>query len=247
MPSKTLLDFFEKSPTIDLKLYKVKFIVHGYLWFHTTATPTNLGWVHQVAPVIHNYSLALGLLGYLVEEAYANKLGEPTYTRTRDLIRAENLYVYPAIVKKSISRKVQFTGIGDGYASIRGKTRLSYPERGFNTILFPGSELISFILTKKDNKSLPRFIRIGSKRFGILKAEYKRVKYRFVSHREITHPANTHDSGTLATGLLLLKHPGGDIVAMGKASRALEVEWIEKGKIERTILAYPSRILGDTI
>ena len=245
MPLQTLLDFFNKPRSRGFKLYMVKLVVHGYLWVHTVATPTSIGWIHQVVPVIHNYPLILGILGYPVEETYANKLGEPTYRRTRDLIQTERLYVYPAIVKKLITRRIQFTGIGDGYASIRGKTRLSYPERGFNTVLLPGSELVSFIITERGIDSLPRYVRIGSKRFGLLKAKYKQVEYRVVSDSQITHPANTYDTQVLTGGLLLLRHKGGDIVSMCRVRRAIEVKVREGKKEGKVILAYPSRILGE--
>ena len=228
-----------------LNIYTTKFIVHGYLWFHTIALPTGIGWVHQVLPVIHNYPLILGMLGHTVEETYANILGEPSYIKARSLIRDEMLYVYPAVAKKSLTRKIQFAGIGDGYASIKGKTRLSYPERGFNTILLPGSELLSFIITEKSSNELPRFIRIGSKRFGILKVVYTKVEYRIVEDRVITHPANTHDTDKLTGGIQLLKHRGGDIVIMSRTPIAIEAKLKEKGKKQRVFLAFPTRALGD--
>lgn len=247
MPPKPYSVFFEKPHYRGLKIYMVKFVVHGYLWFHSVATPTSIGWIHQVVPVIHNYPLILGILGYPVEETYANRLSEPKYMRTRYLIQAERLYVYPAIVKKLITRRIQFTGIGDGYASIRGKTRLSYPERGFNTVLLPGSELVSFVITEKGIGSLPRYVRIGSKRFGLLKAKYKQVEYRVVSDSQITHPANTYDTQVVTGGLLLLRHNGGDIVTMCRVRRAIEVKVREGKREENVILAYPSRILGDIV
>lgn len=148
-------------------------------------------------------------------------------------------------MKKSITRKIRFTGIGDGYASIRGRTRLSYPEEGFNTVLLPGSELVSFVITERSIDSLPRYVRIGSKRFGLLKAEYRQVEYRVVSDSQITHPANTYDTQVVTGGLLLLKHKGGDIVTMCRVRRAIEVKVREGKREEMVILAYPSRILGD--
>jgi hypothetical protein len=71
MPPKTLLDFLQQDlqeSSIIYQLYEVELEVHGFLWFHTVATPTSVGWVHQLAPVIHNYPLLLGMLGYPVEE-----------------------------------------------------------------------------------------------------------------------------------------------------------------------------------
>ncbi len=248
MPQKTLIGFLDSSKTPSYKessyrLYEVVLEVHGYLWFHTVAVPTSIGWVHQVAPVIHNYPLILGFLGRLVEESYANRISEPSYETIRRLIRKYSFYVYPAIVTKAITRRIQFTGIGEGHVSIRGKTRLTYPERGFNTLLLPGTTLKTYILAKEEFV-IPEYIRIGAKRTGLLKVkELKTLKYNLSNYAEITHPANRFDA-EVKDGIILLAHRGGDVVVLGKTSKSIiGIRRGGKGE-ERVVLAYPISVLG---
>jgi hypothetical protein len=153
------------------------------------------------------------------------------------------VYVYPAVVTRAYTRTVQFTGIGDGYVGIRGKTRLYYPDRGFNTLLLPGSRLRTFVLLG-DKQHLPKYIRIGSKRFGILRAKYTSLTYETVESAEITHPANAYDSEIENEGLLFLKHKGGNIVTMAHVPIAIEAKVQRNKGVERVVLVPPLRLLG---
>lgn len=245
MSNKTLLDFLQSNMLNNrLNLYEVELEVHGYLWFHTMAIPSPLGWIHQVAPVIHNYSLVLGFLGRLVEESYANEIGEPQYKLVRRLVRENKVYIYPATIIRSIPRQVQFTGIGEGHVSIRGKTRLTYPDRGFNTLLLPGTTLKTYILAHKEFQ-IPNYIRIGAKRTGLLKVvEKNMLEYNIDGEGEITHPANSFDSELIGEGLVILKHKGGNIITFTKAKKTIVATRRTRQRTEKVVLAYPSKLWG---
>ncbi|MEB2793463.1 MAG: hypothetical protein LRS41_05335 [Caldisphaeraceae archaeon] len=246
MSFKTLQNFSHiNNKHLSLDLYEVWLTLHGYLWFHTIAIPTNIGWVHQASITIHNYPLILGFLGYPVEESYANIIGSPSYNIIRSLAQRRKVYAFPAQVINFLNRKVQFSSIGEGHVGIRGKTRLTYPERAFNTVLLPGSKLKTYLLVSSDF-NFPEYIRIGSRRAGILNANYIKLEYSIGEHLEITHPANSFDSSLNNEGVIILWHKGGNIVTMTVAPKVLVAKKEGRdGVIEKTILAYPNNILGE--
>jgi len=225
-------------------LYRVMLTLHGYLWFHTVAVPTPTSWLHQTSVVIHNYPLILGFLSRLAEDFYAVPVDKPAYSRVRELIVKRRIYVYPAVVKKALIKKVLFSGIGEGHVNIRGRTRLSYPDLAQNTVLLPGSRLETYLLADR-GLQLPEFIRIGAKRTGIARAEYREIaNYRIEHDMDITHPANKYDTEIREDfpNLVILSHKGGDIVHLAKARRALVA--IIEDEARTIVLAYPKILFG---
>ncbi|WP_460024330.1 hypothetical protein [Infirmifilum sp. SLHALR2] len=101
---------------------------------------------------------------------------------------------------------------------IRGQGRLAYPVYTKVTILMPGSELRTLIISEHE---LPEYVvvEIGTKRRGVLRVRLHRVEPREEVNVEVSHPFNVADTVEVIGSTVLLPHEAGSVAAFGRATR----------------------------
>ena len=198
--------------------YHALFTVHGLLWYHSTARTitTPKSYSHSLLPVIHNYGLTLGLAGYLTDPdvGYVSVFGVTKYKPPVELYRRYGTYAYPALVTRPLLSELFMSAIGEALVDIKAMGKLAYPDTTKNAVLMPGSELETLIISEYRLPST-LVLRIGAKRYGVLRARLVEVKPKTVSVVTASHPYNVSDVGPVPGSVVLLKHPAGDIAYMG--------------------------------
>lgn len=217
MPREGSLDPINSYQTVNVAELELE--LHGIFWFHTYAQPRDK-YAHISLPVIHNYPLTLALLGVPVEQSYASVSGLIARSMSPASIWEEHgFYVYPAIVKKALSRTLTFSMGGTGYAVLKPKTRASVPDYTLNQVFLPGSMFKTYILVKPGTTPyIPKIIRLGAKRFGVFRVRIKSKHIgRIAAHKsgqEVTHPYNAEDCPSKAY-YGILRHYAGCIAFSG--------------------------------
>lgn len=199
--------------------YHADIRVDGMLWHHTTATVLSNMYVSLPHLVFHNYGFTLALAGLDVDPdvGYASLFNITKYKRPLDLYKRYGVYAYPLLVGKAIAKDVTMAATGEGYVTIRGRTRLAYPFFTRNIVLMPGSALTTFIISEE---KMPEklAVEIGAKRGGTLLVRLKPVNVSVKENIEVFHPFNLSDTVEVYNYTVLLKHPAGDIAVYGTAS-----------------------------
>ncbi len=198
--------------------YHAVFRVHGLLWYHSTARTITApkSYSHSLLPVIHNYGLTLGLAGYLADPdvGYVSVFGVTKYKPPVELYKRYGIYAYPALVTKAILTELFMSGIGEALVDVKAVGRLAYPDTTKNVVLMPGSELETLIISEYRLPSA-LVLRMGAKRYGVLRARLVEVRPKTVSAVTASHPYNMSDVEPIPGSVVLLKHPAGDIAYMG--------------------------------
>ncbi len=198
--------------------YHARIRVDGILWYHSRAHPSSQYYISQIHPVFHNYGFTLSLAGYLVDPdvGYVSVFNHTRYKNPVELYRRYGVYSYPLLATRVLMREVTASAGNEGTVVIRGQSRLAYPFFTKNTILLPGSELRTLIVS--EDKLPPRLVvRIGTKRSGVLRVGLTPVSVDFAEELDVTHPFNVADSVEVRGFTTLLSHGAGDIAVFGRA------------------------------
>lgn len=222
---KTIIDFLDNE--YPLTLYQVNLELHGIFWFHTYAQPRDK-YTHIVLPVIHNYPLLIAFLSRPVESSYVSVSGIITGSiKPEEVWRKKGFYIYPAIGVKLLSRTLTFSMSGTGYiSSFKPKTRASVPDYTANQLFLPSSTFKTYIIVRSD-KCLPRtkIIRMGAKRYGVFKVQYKRIGYgkpQPYSNEAVNYPFNVKDCPAKSY-YGIMRHYAGIIAISGIPERVIKV------------------------
>lgn len=215
--------------------------LHGLFWFHTAAQPRSGLYAHISLPVIHNHPLMLALLGLPVERSYVAVSGVIEHSRSaEDVWRERGFYVYPAAPVRLYTKTTTFSMAGTGHLGIKVATRAPAPDLTAHQLFLPGSAFKTYIIAREGaEKNLPQVIRLGAKRFGVFKVDYKvlgQVRAEANTAGEpATHPFNTRDAAA-NTAHIVMRHYAGNIALSGVPERAI--------KAGGAILAAPRFIEG---
>jgi len=220
-----LLSFFniQNEKDLEFDVYYADIEVHGILWFHWLAQPRDK-YTHLLPPVVHNYALALSLIGKPATKSYVSLQNRFEYIPLEDLYREQGLYVYPALVTTPYVKSLLFSLGGTGYLAIKPKTRAPVPDITVNTVLLSGTKLKTYVILKKNSPLYGRrelYMRFGAKRYGVSKITLKRVNYRIYRGelKQITHPYNINDV-VVKNPSIIMRHRAGNIGLFGFTNRA---------------------------
>ncbi len=199
-----------------MRVFEAKFTLEGLLIFSTEVRPAisygeAKGSYINPLPYIHNYPVMYGLMGkpaeaYFVipslhEMSYEGKVGLK-YTSVNEEIqkfkKGENnsFYVFPLMPRKIKTLSFLLSSESWTYAlPVRGRLKNVYPRLTSYTAFAPESEFYTYLVAV-GNPSLPEWIRIGKKRWGIMRVELNEIrdfKVRKVSNEVTSIPVNYRD------------------------------------------------------
>ena len=135
---------------------------------------------------IHNYTLMYAL-SPIPEAPYGGYLGftdKPSYKLIDDLKKEKLLYAYPAQPLDIRLVRVFTASKPETLCEVRGRPKIGHPFQVHYIAVAPGSKYKTIILCD-ENIHLPRYVRLGKKRWGIVKLTYhplmsmERVKPRY--------------------------------------------------------------------
>ncbi|AWR98126.1 type I-D CRISPR-associated protein Csc1 [Acidianus sulfidivorans JP7] len=200
-------------------LLKVTYRLEGILIFSTEVRPAiihdhPLGSYIAPSPHIHNYPILYALAGkpteayfvipslhegYFVERGL-KKSSTLNYTTIKQILdnakKGIGFYAYPLMPKKIITSSFLFTSEAWGYGLIRRKTKNVFPRLTSYTTFMIGSEFESYLLT--DGKyEIPDWIRIGKKRWGIMRLYLEKPNIREIKEESqclTSIPINVKDA-----------------------------------------------------
>lgn len=179
-----------------MKVFRAEFTLEGFLIFSSEVRPRvtdgrAMGSYITPLPYIHNYPVMYGLMGkpaeaYFVvpslhEMTYKGKQGLE-YTSVKEMIEkfkrgeGDSFYAFPLVPIKV--KTTSFLMSSESWTYVlptRGRTKNVYPRLTTYTALAPESKLTSYIVTIGEPK-LPGWIRIGKKRWGIMRVELEEIK-----------------------------------------------------------------------
>ena len=220
--------------------YHASIRVDGILWYHTSARPESMGYIHLMLPVLHNYGFILAIAGYVVDPdaGYSSISGKTMYKRPLELFHKYGLYSYPLYTVKAVQQTIFLSAKGEGFIEAKGKGRFAYPDIARNTVLLPGSILETLVISEY---RLPSKLvtRIGSKRAGTLHIRLYPITPKIVENRQVTHYYNVSDVVETTGGIVIMNHPAGDIAFLGTASKAY-IYTINKGTTRHRTIILPS-------
>ncbi len=205
--------------------------VHGLLVFskiqesikESTLSP---GPMIRTHPFIHNYPLIYGFLGYS-SETIMEKTDPPSYRVVSEAIR-EGFYVYPAEPIHVSYTRIFLSPTPETLAiPEKAKPRLVHPLQVHYYAVGPGS-LYKTIIIHDPQKPLPRYIRIGKKRWGIIKAR-------------IIRPDKIVEAGPLYKGYSTIPVNIGDMKEMGVDVRDYSAVLVTRNNPfigEKSIIGY---------
>ncbi len=180
-------------------LYKVNFILEGILIFSTEVRPMissgeAMGSYISPSPYIHNYPVIYGMLEksseayFVIPSLHYNYYEDKktrggitlNYTSVNQVIqnakKGKGFYVFPLIPKKIITESFLLSAESwTYYLPTRAPTKNVFPRLTSYTAFMPGSEFITYMLAD-DEFDIPEWIRIGKKRWGIMKVKKEEVK-----------------------------------------------------------------------
>lgn len=229
--------FFNHGKTISIN--EVELDLHGLFWFHSQSIPTNSFYTHLVHPLIHNYPLTLAFMGLTVDESFVSKRRVIRRTvKHPDVWVKHGIYIYPALAEKMYHKNITMSVGGTGYVMVKPKTRAPMPDLTSNMIYVPGTIFKTYVITR-GKKSIPRYIRVGSKRYGIFRVHLKRtVSVKPIVDNGLTpvsFPFNVKDVNPITSNNYMIHHAG-TIAISGKAKYIV--------KIGDTVLALPPFVVG---
>ena len=214
------------SDTLPIHIFEVELELHSIFWFHTLAQPREK-YAHVSLPLIHNYPLTLAFLGRPVEESYVAIVYKITKSiEAGKMWKEHGFYLYPALASKMYVRQLLFSMGGTGYLTMKAKTRASIPDFTSHQVFLPGSVFKTYIIARSKEPGLPKFIRLGAKRYGIFKANYKYVGVGLPQEntsKAATHPFNARECESI-TYHAVMNHYAGDIAISGIPKRIIVVK-----------------------
>lgn len=227
--------------------YHATMRVDGILWFHTVArTISNPKlYSHTIIPFIHNYGLTLALAGYIVDPdvGYVSIFDVKKYKRPIDLYKKYGVYSYPAIATKTLVKDLFMSAIGEPLIEVKKEGRMAYPVTTRNTVLMPGSTIETLVVSR--NKLPHRLVlRIGAKRYGVLKTELTEVTPKIIEDATVSHPFNVNDTQRVEDYVVVLKHEAGDVAILGRAERAFQYR-VRMGRRSKTVTLPCLKEVGD--
>ncbi|BCS94299.1 type I-D CRISPR-associated protein Csc1 [Metallosphaera javensis (ex Sakai et al. 2022)] len=233
-----------------MKIYEADFTLEGFLIFSTEVKPmitssSSMGSYITPSPYIHNYPIMYGLLG-MPSEAYfvipslhkadyelkAKRGGEKLqYTTVKKEIEKfakkeeQSLYSFPLVPKKIVVNSFLLSAESWSYAlPTRKPTKNVFPRLTSYSAFSPGSKFMTYIVTSDDYplSKLPRWIRIGKKRWGILDIYYNEVEIKDIkqSTEECTSSIPVNDIDTEKFGYEIKEF-----------AKILDTPSLEEGKI----------------
>ena len=219
--------------------YHAEARVDGILWYHTRALPSSQYYISQVQPVIHNYGITLALAGYIVDAdiGYGSMFGVTRYKKPIELYRRFGVYAYPMLVTRAVVREITMSAANEGVVMLRGQSRLAYPFFTKNTVLLPGSELRTLVVSE-DELPPKIVVRIGAKRNGVLRVMLTPVRVKAVENMDVTHPFNVSDTVGVVGYTTLLPHEAGDVAVFGRMAKGYMYTVKEGGRPQK--IAIPA-------
>ncbi|PVU77218.1 type I-D CRISPR-associated protein Csc1 [Sulfolobus islandicus] len=197
-------------------IFEATFTLEGILIFSSELRPMisageSMGSYITPSPYIHNYPVMYGMLNkpaeaYFVlsslhEAEYKGKKGL-SYTSISNLLddflngKEKSFYVFPLIPKKLNIMSFLMSSESWTYGLVRLRTKNVFPRLTSYSAFSVGSEFFSYVFTI-GNIDLPKWIRIGKKRWGIMKVKYNKIEPKRVEILEqitASIPINLHDA-----------------------------------------------------
>ncbi|MGC9115832.1 MAG: hypothetical protein ACP5HH_07540 [Fervidicoccaceae archaeon] len=201
-----------------IHLYEIKLELHGIFWFHTLAQPRDK-YVHVSLPLIHNYPITIALLNRPVEEAYASISKITKSIEAKDIWEKHGFYAYPAVATKIHIKTFLFSMGGTGSITLKPRTRASVPDLTAHQVFLPGTIFKTYIIasSKEVVRNLPRFMRLGAKRYGVFATEYSYlgpVSFFASPNSSVTHPFNIKECPAYSYQSVM-NHYAGEIAISG--------------------------------
>ena len=202
-----------------MKLYKVNFQLQGVLIFSTEVRPMisrgeAMGSYIAPLPYVHNYPIIYGLLGKSAEayfvipsmhqadyEERKAKVPRLKYTTVEEVLRnakeGKGFYVFPLLPKKILTSSFLMSSESWSYGlPTRRPTKNVFPRLTSYTAFTPGSEFYTYMVTD-DNFEIPEWIRIGKKRWGIMRVKAEELEIKEIKEEEncaTSIPVNVRDT-----------------------------------------------------
>ncbi len=231
--------------------------LHGLLVFskHQTSLKddtaiTSPGPVIRTSGYIHNYPLIYGLLGYSSESMLS--LGEPRYSVVEEAVDNE-LYAYPAEPLRVKYTRLLLTTQPETLVKYKIRAKYSHPLQVHYYAAAPGSTYRTVII-HGPGRIVPRYIRIGKKRWGLLKLRtFQAESIEEVEPTFSSIPVNLGDMAGMGveildkrTVLVTRNYPLiGDraVVAYVKAEPTYRVTYTRHGKPRTIYIPIPKTLL----
>ena len=190
-----------------MRLLRADLTLQGILVFSSEVRPMisaggSMGSYISTSPYVHNYPVMYGLMGkpseaYFVipslHEAYYTdrKAGGQglSYTSVKRMIedfvsgKDGAFYAFPLLPTSFTVSSFLLSAEAWSYVvPTRGGLKNVFPRLTSYSAIMPGSKFTTFIAVNGDAR-LPRYIRIGKKRWGLFKVEYEEVRVERVERR----------------------------------------------------------------
>ena len=202
-----------------MRLYKATFQLQGILIFSTEVRPMisrgkAMGSYIAPLPYIHNYPIIYGILGKSAEAYFVipsmhqadyeeRKEEKPRlqYKSVDEVLRnakeGRGFYIFPLLPKKIITSSFLMSSESWSYGLLtRLPTKNVFPRLTSYTAFTPGSEFYTYMVTD-DNFEIPEWIRIGKKRWGIMRVEAEELEVKEIKEEEncaTSIPINVRDA-----------------------------------------------------
>lgn len=238
-------------------IYRVNLKLEGVLIFSSEIRPMvskgqAMGSYISTLPYVHNYPLIYGILGksseaYFVipslhQADYEDRKGSKVplkYTSVSEVInnakKGKGFYIYPAIPKKLVTSSFLLSAESWSYGlQTRMPTKNIFPRVTSYTAFMPESEFITYMVSER-NFNIPEWIRIGKKRWGVMKVDAKPIKVIEKKKKEgcvTSIPINLDDTSKF----------GYVVIA---SSKVLETSSLEEGVIAWATLKECTEIIGE--
>ncbi|QGA53943.1 type I-D CRISPR-associated protein Csc1 [Sulfolobus sp. E5-1-F] len=253
-------------------LYKVTYKLEGILIFSTEVRPmisrgNPMGSYISPLPYIHNYPIIYAINGKSCEayfvfpslhESYyeerKHKGEKLNYTTVKEILdnakKGIGFYPFPLIPKKIVTSSFLMSAESWSYGLLtRSPTKNVFPRLTSYTAFMPESEFVSYLVT--DGKfQIPEWIRIGKKRWGIMKINAQPLEIKKVNELQqcvTSFPINVNDAEYFGYKVIsyskLLETPSLEegIIGWANLEKCLEIVT----KYERITLPIPKPFLPE--
>ena len=230
-----------------MKILIVRLKLHNFLTFSSSIGFSVIGGVsypvYKPQPYLHNYALMYGFAGLL----YASLASptKPKHSNEIDYNLLQNIekkiYVYPARPRHLVIKRMLCNIKGEGYAEpTQPKPKTMYPWHVAHIYFGPGSVFETVIIVKDNSTKLPSVIRVGVKRQGVFKVEYRQAKIKEFTNG-ISDPVNLGD--IIRFGL----KPYSYVLVLSTKTRRIGIpysNYIVKGLYKENVLAVIEGKIG---
>lgn len=202
-----------------MKLHKATFELQGILIFSTEVRPMisrgeAMGSYIAPLPYIHNYPVIYGILGKTAEAYFVipsmhqadyeeRKGKKPSLKYTtiekvlRDAKEGKGFYVFPLLPRKIVTSSFLMSSESWSYGLLtRLPTKNVFPRLTSYTAFTPQSEFYTYIVSD-DSFQIPDWIRIGKKRWGIMRVKAEELEVKEIKEEEnctTSIPINVRDA-----------------------------------------------------